>query len=207
MSTNHKKSSHKSSSAHPAKKTVSQHSVAGSETHKTAAVAAAKPNNNMQIVLVAALVVAAFFGAYRFAKASSSTTGTAPTGIVGAAQQAAGGVLGSAGSGASGGGCCGGGGGAPVEGAATVQGGIQKISVDLSSGSYNPNVIKLKAGVPTEITFGQSSGCTGQVQSADLGFAEDLTSGPKTVKLGALKAGTYGFACGMNMVTGQIVVE
>jgi hypothetical protein len=207
MSTNHKKNSHKSNPAHAAKKAVQQHAAAGAETHKTAAVVAAKPNNNMQVMLVAALVIAAFFGAYRFARASNSATASAPTGIVGAAQQAAGGVLGSGGSApAAGGGCCGGG-GAPVEGAATVEGGVQKIAVDLSSGSYNPNVIKLKAGVPTEITFGQSSGCTAQVQSADLGFAEDLSAGPKTVKLGALKAGTYGFACGMNMVTGQIVVE
>jgi plastocyanin domain-containing protein len=45
------------------------------------------------------------------------------------------------------------------------------------------------------------------VQSQQLGFAEDLTSGPKTVKLGALQPGTYTFACGMNMVSGTIVVK
>ena len=61
--------------------------------------------------------------------------------------------------------------------------------------------------MPAEITFGQSSGCTGVVQSADLGFNEDLSAGPKTVKLKGLKAGTYGFACGMNMVQGTIVVQ
>ena len=41
----------------------------------------------------------------------------------------------------------------------------------------------------------------------DLGFSEDLSSGPKTIKLGALKAGTYAFTCGMQMVTGTIVVK
>ena len=61
--------------------------------------------------------------------------------------------------------------------------------------------------MPTEITFSQSSGCTGYVQSQDLGFQADLTSGPQTVKLPALQPGTYGFACGMGMVTGQIVVQ
>ena len=71
----------------------------------------------------------------------------------------------------------------------------------------NPSVIKLKAGVPAEITFGQSSGCTGYVQSEDLGFQADLRGGPQTVRLQGLQPGTYGFACGMNMVTGQIVVE
>jgi plastocyanin domain-containing protein len=87
-----------------------------------------------------------------------------------------------------------------------VQGGVQKINVDASSG-YKPNVIQLKAGVPAEITFSQSSGCTAIVQSADLGFQEDLSAGPKTVKVKALQPGTYKFACGMNMVQGQIVVQ
>jgi len=45
------------------------------------------------------------------------------------------------------------------------------------------------------------------VQSNDLGFSEDLTAGPKTVKLAALEPGTYAFSCGMEMVFGKIVVE
>jgi plastocyanin len=165
-------------------------------------------------LIVAALVVAAFFGAYRFAQASNSQ-GSA--GVANAASQiglaapvggaAAGGGAG-AGAPAGGGGCCGGGGAAaaPVTGAAKLEGGVQKISVDVAR-TYNPNVIQLKAGVPAEITFSQSQGCTAIVQSSDLGFQEDLSSGPKTVKLKGLAAGTYSFACGMNMVTGTIVVQ
>ena len=79
--------------------------------------------------------------------------------------------------------------------------------MDVSSGSYDPNVVKLKAGVPAEITFGQSSGCTGYVQSEALGFQADLTAGPQTVKLPPLEPGTYDFECGMYMVSGEIVVE
>jgi len=207
---NNKKTSHKASAAHHSPK-GDAHKAKSAEhaAHGPATAVAAKPNTNMQLALILALVVAAFFGAYRFAQASNSNKLSGANGTTNAAAPAAGGVFGapdSGGASAGGDGCCGGG-GAPVEGAATVEGDVQKISVDLSTGSYNPNVIKLKAGVPTEITFGQSSGCTAEVQSADLGFAEDLTSGPKTVKLGALDAGTYAFACGMNMVTGQIVVE
>jgi len=217
MTTHNKKTSHKASAAHEPKKTSTQHQTPARENHTpvAAAATATKPNMNVQTLVVAALVVAAFFGAYRFARASNSAAASATsTAIPGAAAPAAvGGVIGSSGSGAAaggaaagGGGCCGGGGPA-VAGAAKVEGNVQKIAVDLSSGSYNPNTINLKAGVPTEITFGQSSGCTAVVQSADLGFSEDLSSGPKTVKLGALKAGTYGFACGMNMVQGTIVVQ
>jgi len=169
-------------------------------------------SNMMRYLIVAVLVAAAFFGAYRFAQASNSQGASGAIAAVNGAvtspvADGAGAAGSGAGSGAAGG-CCGSGAAsAPIEGAATVEGGVQKVSVDLSTGSYNPNVIKLKAGVPAEITFGQSSGCTAVVQSADLGFSEDLTSGPKTVKLQDLKAGTYTFACGMNMVTGQIVVE
>ena len=61
--------------------------------------------------------------------------------------------------------------------------------------------------MPAEITFGQSSGCTAQVVSTELGFSEDLTAGPKVVKLPALDKGTYAFTCGMRMVFGKIVVE
>ncbi len=157
-------------------------------------------SNVSRYAMIAVLAAVAFFGAYRFASASSQQGESG--GIVAAASGLLPAVSGAAG----GDGCCGGG-GAPVEGAATVEGDVQKIAIDLSTGSYNPNIIKLKAGVPTEITFGASGGCTASVQSPDLGFNEDLTSGPKTVKLQGLAAGTYNFACGMNMVTGQIVVE
>jgi plastocyanin domain-containing protein len=97
--------------------------------------------------------------------------------------------------------------GEPVEGAAKVEGDVQTLTVDLSNGYYEPNVIKLAAGVPAEITFGQSSGCTGQVMSKDLNFFEDLTTGPKTVSIPALEPGEYAFSCGMEMVFGKIVVE
>ena len=96
--------------------------------------------------------------------------------------------------------------GAPVEGVAQVSGGVQAIAVKVGT-TYAPNIIKLKAGVPAEITFGQGGGCTAQVVSQDLGFSEDLSAGPKVVKLPALEKGTYAFSCGMGMVFGQIVVE
>lgn len=167
-------------------------------------------------VVVAIVVVVAFFGAFQFAQARSASQ---PAGTPSSTQAAA--VV--AGTGATGGpansgspacACCGtsapikdGVSGDPVVGAATIANGVQAISVDLSTGTYNPNVITLTAGVPAEITFGQSSGCTGQVTSKELGFFEDLTSGAKTVKLPALQPGEYAFSCGMQMVFGKIVVE
>ena len=166
-------------------------------------------------LMIIGLVLLAFFGAYRFASARSGQTAnaSATSAIVGAsATSATGGESGSAGSNAACA-CCGSGAptangvtGPPVEGTAVVENGIQKVSVDVTT-VYNPNSIKLKAGVPAEITFSQAQGCTQVVQSADLGFSEDLSAGPKTVRLKALKPGTYAFSCGMQMVFGQIVVE
>lgn len=162
--------------------------------------------SGLRYAIVAAFIIIAFFASFSYAQSRNAGASTV-TGVASASTGATG-VAGTAG-GTAAGGCCGGSGAssAPIAGTAQVTGGVQKISVDLSSGSYNPNVLNLQAGVPAEITFGQSSGCTGQVQSQQLGFAEDLTSGAKTVKLGALQPGTYSFACGMNMVSGTIVVK
>ena len=174
-------------------------------------------NNTVRMIIIGVLVVGAFFGAYRFASAKNGLASNPTRGVVASAQGAAtkNSGTGSAGADAAAGcACCDGSStpavngvsGTVVEGVATLSGGVQAIAVDVTS-VYNPNVIKLKAGIPAEITFSQSSGCTAQVQSADLGFSEDLSGGPKTVKLPVLKAGTYAFSCGMNMVFGKIVVE
>lgn len=165
----------------------------------------------MRYVLITGIILAAFAGSYGLAVAANGPARTgdtalgAPTGnlipaVNGVATDGTGDTPACA--------CCGGAGSSePIEGAAAVEGNVQKIAIDLSQGYYDPNVIKLKAGVPTEITFGQSSGCTAQVLSKDLGFFEDLTNGPVTVKLPALDAGEYSFSCGMEMVFGTIVVE
>lgn len=157
----------------------------------------------VRYAVVVLLVLVAFFATYRFAIAQR---GDAPSPVA-----AGSGAVDPAGvdPAAAAGGCCGSGAGStdPVEGAATADtDGVQRITVD-TNGSYNPNVIKLKAGVPAEITFKAASGCMGQVMSKPLGFYEDLTTGDKTVKLDGLDAGTYEFSCGMQMVFGQIVVE
>lgn len=131
------------------------------------------------------------------------------------AANASGSCCGGSGATGAGGSCCGGTGSAPAggvtggqnAGSAAVTGGVQKIAVDGSSGTYTPNVVQLKAGVPAEITFAQSSGCTAIVQSEVLNFQVDTSTGPQTVKLPALQAGTYAFHCGMNMVFGKIVVK
>ncbi|MBC7266574.1 MAG: sulfite exporter TauE/SafE family protein [Coriobacteriia bacterium] len=104
--------------------------------------------------------------------------------------------------------CCGGGTQGPsVTGTATVEGSVQRITVDTSTGRYVPDVVVLARGIPAEITFTQASGCLQVVEIPDLDVSVDLSAGPVTVLLPALEPGTYGFNCGMRMVFGQIVVE
>ena len=123
----------------------------------------------MRNVVIALLVLVAFFAAYRFAQASWGNQIAGAAGAAGASAAAAAGAEAASCS------CCSTGtsgtSAAGTQGAATVSDGIQKISVEVS-GSYNPSTIELKSGIPAEITFGQSSGCTAVVQSTDLGFEE-----------------------------------
>jgi plastocyanin domain-containing protein len=92
-------------------------------------------------------------------------------------------------------------------GVATIEGSVQRISVDLSQGYYDPTVIEAKAGVPLEITFGQGQGCLSEVLVPDFGVKQDVTHGGAIVKLPAMQPGEHEFSCGMRMVFGRIVVK
>jgi len=94
-----------------------------------------------------------------------------------------------------------------ADGTAKVEGSVQRVSVDLSTGAYVPSVITAKAGIPLEIAFGQGNGCLASVLVPDFGIDQDLTQGGAVVKLPAMKAGEYQFSCGMQMVFGKIVVQ
>jgi plastocyanin len=161
-------------------------------------------DNRLRVGAIMILVALALFGVYRY---STTANASAQAAIGSNSTNAAGGTNTASGGAGSATCCASPGSSTPVEGAATANGGVQTITVSVGASGYQPNVVKLKAGVPAEITFGQSQGCTGIVQSSDLGFQADLTGGPQTVKLAALQPGTYNFACGMGMVTGQIVVQ
>jgi len=158
-------------------------------------------NAMLRWALIAGVAAVALLGSYAFAATRGTNSAQASTpGMQAAAAQPAS---------SAGCACCGTAkpAGPATTGQATAAGSVQKISVDVSKGYYDPSTIELKPGIPAEITFSQSSGCTGQVRSKDLGFSADLTQGPATVKIPALSSGTYGFACGMNMVHGTIVVK
>lgn len=81
--------------------------------------------------------------------------------------------------------------------------------VMVHGGAYHPARVEVPAGVPFRLRFTKHDhdGCTRDVVLPFLGERRTLTTGEAVViEIPALAAGTYRFTCGMNMVTGTIVV-
>src|SRR6266516_3654486 len=93
--------------------------------------------------------------------------------------------------------------------AAELAGGVQRIEVTVRGG-YDPEVIRLRQGVPAELVFDrqESGDCTSRVVFPDLGVGAALPAFTRTaVRLAPARAGQFGFACGMNMIHGTLIVE
>lgn len=94
-------------------------------------------------------------------------------------------------------------------GTARVEGGVQRVEVTVRGG-YTPNLIKVRQGTPLELVFDrQESGeCTSRVVFPDLKVGAGLPAHTRTtVRLNPDRPGSFGFACGMNMIHGTLVVE
>ncbi len=94
-------------------------------------------------------------------------------------------------------------------GAARVEGGVQRVEVTVRGG-YSPDVIRVRQGVPAELVFDrqESGDCTSRVVFPDLQLSAALPAYQRTtVRLTPGEAGSFGFACGMNMIHGRLVVE
>ncbi len=92
---------------------------------------------------------------------------------------------------------------------AQLEGGVQRVVVTVKGG-YSPDVISVRQGVPLEMVFDrqESGDCTSRVVFPDLAVSAALPAfGRTTVRLDPAQAGSLGFACGMNMVHGTLVVE
>src|SRR6266568_3120612 len=93
--------------------------------------------------------------------------------------------------------------------AATQVGNVQEVTVTVKGG-YSPDLVRVRQGVPLRIVFDrQESGeCTSRVVFPDFAVNRSLSAyGQTTVELLPDRAGEFGFACGMNMVHGRLIVE
>ncbi|MFD1549491.1 cupredoxin domain-containing protein [Levilactobacillus fuyuanensis] len=78
------------------------------------------------------------------------------------------------------------------------------------NGGYQPDTVVLKQGVPATITFNRinDAGCLDQVQLPDFDVLADLPlNQPQEIVIDTSQAGTYKFACGMDMFRGKVVIE
>ncbi|MGW6913330.1 heavy metal translocating P-type ATPase [Kitasatospora sp. NPDC054939] len=92
---------------------------------------------------------------------------------------------------------------------ARMEGRVQRVDVTVRGG-YRPDVIRLRRGVPAELVFDrQESGeCTSRVVFPDLRVSAALPAYRRTtVSFVPAEAGSFGFACGMNMIHGTLLVE
>ncbi len=86
---------------------------------------------------------------------------------------------------------------------------MQRVEVTVRGG-YRPDVIRVRQGVPVELVFDrqESGDCTSRVVFADLAVSAALPAFTRTtVRLNPTRAGSFGFACGMNMVHGTLEVD
>lgn len=87
--------------------------------------------------------------------------------------------------------------------------GLQEINVTVKGG-YSPDVIVVQKNRPVRLNFfrDETASCSEQVVFGDFGIARDLPAFKTTpIEFTPDKAGEFGFACGMNMMRGKVIVE
>ncbi|WP_327432900.1 heavy metal translocating P-type ATPase [Streptomyces sp. NBC_01236] len=92
---------------------------------------------------------------------------------------------------------------------AELIGGVQEIGITVRGG-YAPDLIQVRQGVPVRLVFDRQEGgdCTSRVVFPDFALAASLPAHETTaVEFTPDAAGRFGFACGMNMVHGTLLVE
>lgn len=91
----------------------------------------------------------------------------------------------------------------------TLESGVQKIKVTVSEQGYEPVKLKLKRGVPAQITFLRTdeNNCGDKVVFKQLGIQKELAVGkPVVVEFTPDKEGEFSFTCSMGMYRGTLQV-
>jgi Cu+-exporting ATPase len=92
---------------------------------------------------------------------------------------------------------------------AELRGDVQEVRVTVRGG-FSPDLIRVRLGVPLRLVFDrqEAGDCTSRVVFPDFAVSKSLPAfATTTVELTPDRAGEFGFACGMNMVHGTLVVE
>jgi Cu+-exporting ATPase len=86
----------------------------------------------------------------------------------------------------------------------------QSVRINLTENGYRPPSFRLKKGVPARVTFVRKTAdeCGEEVVIPAYNIRRFLPVGRAvTVRFTPKKAGTFGFACGMDMLFGKLIVQ
>jgi plastocyanin domain-containing protein len=87
---------------------------------------------------------------------------------------------------------------------------VQKVTVALTERGYEPTSLKLRRGVPAQVTFIRkvSATCGTQIVIVDYDIRRALPlNEPVLVEFTPKKSGTLAFTCGMGMLRGSLIVR
>lgn len=96
---------------------------------------------------------------------------------------------------------------------ATSQGTVvndEQTATIVVNGGYSPATVVLKKGIPAQVNFDMqdSTACLSHVVFEQLGVDKDLTKQKvTTIDIPTDKAGTFNYACGMDMFHGKVIVK
>ena len=92
---------------------------------------------------------------------------------------------------------------------AEVKNGVQEIQLYVEGGTYYPNPIRVKKGIPVKLVgdMGRIPGCSRSIVIPDFGVQKVLSASDNTIEFTPDKSGTFAFSCSMGMYRGTIVVE
>jgi len=83
----------------------------------------------------------------------------------------------------------------------------QRFDIAIGAAGYEPSAVTAEAGKPIALNVAQGEGCAAGFVISELGVNADNTVGPVTVDLGVVAPGEYRYACGMDMLSGTLVVR
>ncbi|MFI7676316.1 sulfite exporter TauE/SafE family protein [Actinophytocola sp. NPDC049390] len=91
--------------------------------------------------------------------------------------------------------------------AASTMDGQQTVTITASTGSYSPENVQVKSGVPTTLVV-KSDGAQGCIRSFVIRDEQKIlpVNGETRIDLGVLQPGRLDYACGMGMYTGVITI-
>ena len=87
---------------------------------------------------------------------------------------------------------------------------VQEATIKVTEKGYEPNQLKLRVGVPARVTFVRETEatCGTEVVLPEYDIERKLPlDEPVVIEFTPQESGEFGFACGMNMVKGKLIVS